>query len=53
MVNGYGGTCFPKDVNALINFSNDNSINLNTIKGGWKLILKLDRKRLGRTLGDL
>ena len=33
---GYGGTCFPKDVNALINFSNDNSININTIKGGWK-----------------
>ena len=33
---GYGGTCFPKDVNALLNFSKRNSIDLNTIEGGWK-----------------
>ncbi len=33
---GYGGTCFPKDVNALINFSKKYSIRLNTIAGGWK-----------------
>ena len=32
---GYGGTCFPKDVNAFIQFAKNNNINLNTIKGGW------------------
>lgn len=33
---GYGGTCFPKDVNALLTFANENGINLNTIEGGWR-----------------
>tara|TARA_X000000950_G_C13893466_1_gene651804 strand:- start:283 stop:1116 length:834 start_codon:yes stop_codon:yes gene_type:complete len=33
---GYGGTCFPKDVNALINFAKNNGIELNSIQGGWK-----------------
>lgn len=33
---GYGGTCFPKDVNALINFAKNNGIELNSIEGGWK-----------------
>lgn len=33
---GYGGTCFPKDVNAIISFAKKNGINLNTIEGGWK-----------------
>ena len=32
---GYGGTCFPKDVNALLTFADKFSVNLNTIKGGW------------------
>lgn len=32
---GYGGTCFPKDVNAFIQFAKNNDINLSTIKGGW------------------
>ena len=38
---GYGGTCFPKDVNALLSFSNKHDIKLNTIKGGWKTNLKV------------
>ena len=38
---GYGGTCFPKDVNALIHFANVNNININTIIGGWKTNLEL------------
>ena len=38
---GYGGTCFPKDVNALLSFSKKHDIELNTIKGGWKTNLKI------------
>ena len=38
---GYGGTCFPKDVNALLYFSKKHDIELNTIKGGWKTNLKV------------
>ena len=32
---GYGGTCFPKDVNALLMFADEYDVDLNTIKGGW------------------
>ena len=38
---GYGGTCFPKDVNALLSFSKKHDVQLNTIKGGWKTNLKV------------
>ena len=38
---GYGGTCFPKDVNALLFFSKKYGIELNSIKGGWKTNLKV------------
>ena len=38
---GYGGTCFPKDVNALLFFSKKHDIELNTIKGGWKTNLEV------------
>ena len=38
---GYGGTCFPKDVNALLSFSKKNDVQLNTIKGGWKTNLEV------------
>jgi len=33
---GYGGTCFPKDVNALIIFARSYGVELNSILGGWK-----------------
>ena len=33
---GYGGTCFPKDVNALIIFARSHGVELNSILGGWK-----------------
>ena len=33
---GYGGTCFPKDVNALITLCKKLNTPLNTIEGGWK-----------------
>jgi nucleotide sugar dehydrogenase len=38
---GYGGTCFPKDVNALLSFSKKHDIELNTISGGWDTNLKV------------
>ena len=42
---GYGGTCFPKDVNALLSFSKKHDIQLNTIKGGWKTNLNLRQEK--------
>jgi len=38
---GYGGTCFPKDVNALLFFSKKHNIDLNSIAGGWATNLKV------------
>jgi UDPglucose 6-dehydrogenase len=38
---GYGGTCFPKDVNALISFAKSLNIEINSIKGGWKTNLEV------------
>lgn len=38
---GYGGTCFPKDVNALLSFSKKHKIELNSIAGGWHTNLKV------------
>ena len=42
---GYGGTCFPKDVNALLSFSKKHDIELNTIKGGWNTNLKVRQEK--------
>ena len=38
---GYGGTCFPKDINALLAFSKKINVNLHTIEGGWKTNLEV------------
>ena len=38
---GYGGKCFPKDVNALISFAKKNKIELHSIIGGWKTNLQV------------
>ena len=52
---GFGGSCFPKDIQALINFGNSLSINLNVLKGAWKTNLKIRpekdwEKLLGRAI---
>ena len=52
---GYGGTCFPKDVNALINFANLINIKLNTIEGGWATNIEVRgekdwEKKIGRSV---
>ena len=33
---GFGGSCFPKDVQALIKFGEEQSIDLSVLKGAWK-----------------
>jgi len=38
---GYGGTCFPKDVNALLSFSKKYDIELKTVSAGWETNLKV------------
>jgi len=38
---GYGGTCFPKDVNALLRYSENFNLSLHTIAGGWKTNLEV------------
>ena len=42
---GYGGTCFPKDVNALVNFAKAKNVPLNTIQAGWKTNLEVRPER--------
>jgi len=42
---GYGGTCFPKDVNALISYAKECGFNMNTIEGGWKTNLEVRPER--------
>lgn len=38
---GFGGSCFPKDIQAMISFGKDNGINMNTLKGAWQTNLNV------------
>lgn len=38
---GYGGTCFPKDVNAIVTLAKELNVPLNTIEAGWKTNLEV------------
>lgn len=38
---GFGGTCLPKDINALINYAKDNSVNMNILEAAWKTNLEV------------
>jgi UDPglucose 6-dehydrogenase len=40
-MHGYGGVCFPKDVNALISFSKKLNVPMHTIEAGWKTNLEV------------
>ncbi|MBK86622.1 MAG: hypothetical protein CMC86_05440 [Flavobacteriaceae bacterium] len=42
---GYGGKCFPKDVNAFILYAKSLGTELNTIIGGWNTNLKVRKDR--------
>ena len=38
---GFGGTCFPKDINAIIQFSKGVGIEMNTLSSAWKTNLRI------------
>ena len=38
---GFGGTCFPKDINALISFAKENGTKMNTLEAAWKTNLEV------------
>lgn len=38
---GFGGSCFPKDIQALINFGDKIGVNLSVLKGAWNTNLKV------------
>ena len=38
---GFGGTCFPKDICAFINFANNMNSNVNIIKAAWQTNLQV------------
>ena len=42
---GYGGKCFPKEVNAFILFAKKNGISLNSIIGGWETNKKVRKNK--------
>ena len=43
--NGFGGSCFPKDINALMSLAKDVGVDVSTIKGAWKTNLKVRPER--------
>ena len=54
---GFGGSCFPKDVQAMIDFGKSMDIDLNTLSGAWKTNLKVRPERdweklVGRAITD-
>ena len=38
---GFGGTCFPKDINAFITFAKKNNVNMNVLEAAWKTNLEV------------
>ena len=38
---GYGGTCFPKDVNAIVTMGRELGVPMNSIEGGWQTNLEV------------
>ncbi len=42
---GFGGSCFPKDIQALIKFGEQNNVDMNVLKGAWKTNLEVRPER--------
>lgn len=38
---GFGGTCFPKDINAIIEYSKTKNVEMNTLEAAWKTNLRV------------
>tara|TARA_R110001632_G_scaffold937_8_gene3640 strand:- start:9960 stop:10283 length:324 start_codon:yes stop_codon:yes gene_type:complete len=38
---GFGGTCFPKDINALMSMAKDVGVNMNVLEAAWKTNLEV------------
>ena len=38
---GFGGSCFPKDVQAIIHYAKSLNIDLGTLEGAWKTNVKI------------
>ena len=38
---GFGGTCFPKDINAIIDVANSNGVDMKVLKAAWKTNLEV------------
>ena len=38
---GFGGTCFPKDINAFISFAKKYNVNMNVLEAAWKTNLEV------------
>jgi UDPglucose 6-dehydrogenase len=38
---GFGGTCFPKDINAIIDFSKEVGVDMNTLVAAWETNLRV------------
>ncbi len=54
---GFGGTCFPKDINSFISFAESVGIDVRTIRGAWEtnLFVRPERdweKKKGRAIVD-
>ena len=42
---GFSGSCFPKDIQAIINLGDINNISMDTLKGAWKTNLRVRPQR--------
>jgi len=42
---GFGGSCFPKDIQAMINFGDELGLDLTTLKGAWQTNLNVRPER--------
>lgn len=49
---GYGGVCFPKDVNAIVSLGKELGTPMNTLEAGWKTNLEVRPEQDWKDLGE-
>lgn len=47
---GFGGACFPKDINAIISLAKKLNVNMNVLEGAWKTNLEVRPEQDWKTL---